>query len=45
MDHLLRELAPIPATAWTEIDGEARERLAPLLTARKLVDWLGPGGW
>ncbi|MGH3794067.1 MAG: family 1 encapsulin nanocompartment shell protein [Pseudonocardiaceae bacterium] len=45
MDHLLRELAPIPATAWAEIDDEARERLTPLLTARKLVDWIGPGGW
>jgi uncharacterized linocin/CFP29 family protein len=45
MDHLLRGLAPIPTTAWTEIDDEARKRLTPLLTARKLIDWTGPGGW
>lgn len=45
MDHLLRELAPIPAAAWAEIDDEARARLTPLLAARRLVDWRGPGGW
>lgn len=44
-DHLLRGLAPIPARAWREIDDEARERLTPLLAARKLVDWVGSGGW
>jgi uncharacterized linocin/CFP29 family protein len=45
MDHLLRDLAPIPATAWSRIDDEARERLTPLLAARRVVDWTGPGGW
>lgn len=45
MDHLLRPLAPIPAKAWQAIDDEARKRLTPLLAARRLVDWLGPGGW
>lgn len=44
-NHLLRDLAPIPTTAWEAIDDEARERLTPLLAARKLVDWAGPGGW
>ncbi|MBA3905404.1 MAG: bacteriocin family protein [Pseudonocardiales bacterium] len=44
-DHLLRDLAPIPARAWKEIDDEARQRLTPLLAARKLVDWVGTGGW
>jgi uncharacterized linocin/CFP29 family protein len=44
-DHLLRDLAPIPARAWREIDGEARERLTPLLAARRLADWVGEGGW
>lgn len=45
MDHLLRDLAPIPATAWKRLDEEARERLTPLLAARRVVDWTGPGGW
>ena len=45
MNHLLRELAPIPDAAWAAIDDEARQRLTPLLTARTLVDWDGPGGW
>jgi uncharacterized linocin/CFP29 family protein len=44
-DHLLRDLAPIPGRAWREIDGEARERLTPLLAARRLADWVGEGGW
>lgn len=43
--HLLRDLAPIPARAWKTIDDEARERLTPLLAARRLVDWSGAGGW
>lgn len=44
-DHLLRDLAPIPERAWKEIDDEARGRLTPLLAARRLVDWVGTGGW
>jgi uncharacterized linocin/CFP29 family protein len=44
-DHLLRDLAPIPARAWKAIDDEARQRLTPLLAARKLADWVGTGGW
>ncbi|MCU1651290.1 MAG: Linocin bacteriocin protein, partial [Pseudonocardia sp.] len=45
MDHLLRDIAPIPTGAWAQIDDEARERLVPLLAARRVVDWTGPGGW
>lgn len=45
MDHLLREIAPIPNAAWSRIDEEARERLTPLLAARRVVDWEGPRGW
>lgn len=45
MSHLLREHAPITETAWSQIDDEARERLAPALAARKLVDFSGPHGW
>lgn len=44
-DHLMRDLAPIPATAWQAIDDEARERLTPLLAARRLVDWAAADGW
>jgi uncharacterized linocin/CFP29 family protein len=44
-DHLLRDLAPIPARAWKAIDDEARERLTPLLTGRRLAEWVGNGGW
>lgn len=44
-DHLLRDKAPIPVTAWKAIDDEARERLAPLLAGRRLVDWGGTTGW
>ena len=45
MNHLLRELAPISASAWELLDGEARERLNGPLAARRLVDFAGPRGW
>ena len=45
MNHLLRSHAPISELAWEQIDDEARERLAPALGARKLVDFSGPLGW
>ena len=45
MDHLLRQHAPISQTAWSEINEEARQRLTPLLAARRIVDWSGPHGW
>jgi uncharacterized linocin/CFP29 family protein len=44
-NHLLRDHAPIPERAWKAIDAEAKERLTPLLAARRLADWVGPGGW
>src|SRR5215475_6553050 len=45
MNHLLRELAPISEHTWQVLDDEARERLAPALAARRLVDFSGPHGW
>jgi uncharacterized linocin/CFP29 family protein len=45
VSHLLREHAPITSESWERIDLEARERLAPALAARKLVDFAGPHGW
>jgi len=45
MNHLLRSNAPISDRAWELLDQEARERLAPALGARRLVDFSGPLGW
>jgi uncharacterized linocin/CFP29 family protein len=45
MNHLHRELAPISAAAWKAIDDQARQALVVELAARKLVDFVGPGGW
>jgi uncharacterized linocin/CFP29 family protein len=45
MNHLLRPLAPISDAGWNMLDEEARQRLAPALAARKLVDFSGPYGW
>lgn len=45
MDHLVRDIPPIPGTAWSRLDEEARERLTPLLAARRVVDWHGADGW
>ncbi len=45
MNHLLRSHAPISDAGWSLLDEEARERLAPALAARKLVDFVGPHGW
>lgn len=44
MNPLLRELAPISAEAWKQIDEEARQALRLKLAARKLVDFSGPLG-
>jgi len=44
-NHLLRSHAPISDGNWKLLDDEARERLAPALGARKLVDFSGPLGW
>ena len=45
MDHLRRELAPISAAGWEQIEDEARRSLAHFLAARPLVDVTGPHGW
>lgn len=45
MNDLLKELAPISAQAWSEIEDEARSTLKATLAARKLVDFDGPLGW
>ena len=45
MNDLLRELAPISADAWKEIEAEAKRTLKAMLAARKLVDFDGPRGW
>lgn len=44
MNHLLRSLAPVSDTAWSEIDSEATRALKHFLAARKLVDVTGPLG-
>lgn len=44
MDLLKRNMAPIPAAAWTEIDREATRVLKTRLSARKFVDVDGPHG-
>ena len=45
MNHLLRSHAPISDGVWELLDEEARERVAPALAARKLIDFSGPLGW
>ncbi len=45
MNHLFRELAPVSAAAWREIESEATRTLKTILAARKLVDFNGPQGW
>ena len=44
MNNLYRELAPIPTSAWTEIEKEARRTLKTMLAARRIVDFVGPQG-
>jgi len=44
MNNLNRELAPISAAAWTQIDAEATRVLKLKLAGRKLVDFDGPLG-
>jgi uncharacterized linocin/CFP29 family protein len=45
MNDLLRELAPVSAEAWKQIESEATRTLKRMLAARKLVDFTGPLGW
>lgn len=45
MNHLLRELAPISAAAWTEIEAEARRTIERTLAGRRLIEISGPHGF
>lgn len=45
MDNLHRELAPISAGAWAQIEEEARRTLKRYLGARRVVDLHGPRGF
>lgn len=45
MNHLLRNLAPIDDAAWTAVDDEARRALEAFLSARRIVELVGPRGW
>jgi len=45
MNHLFRELAPVPDAAWQEIEKDAKRTLKTTCAARKLVDFVGPLGW
>jgi uncharacterized linocin/CFP29 family protein len=45
MNDLWRELAPVPAEAWKEIDDEAKRTLTVTLAGRKIADFEGPLGW
>ena len=45
MNHLLRELAPVPDDAWEQVTEEATRTLKHFLVARRLVDFSGPHGW
>lgn len=44
MNNLHRELAPISASAWTEIEAEASRTLKRYLAGRRVVDVQGPAG-
>lgn len=44
MDILKRELAPIPAEAWAEIDAQATRSLKAILSARMVIEVTGPMG-
>lgn len=45
MNSLHRDLAPVTASAWNEIETEASQALSQTLALRKLVDFDGPHGW
>ncbi|MEV4557676.1 family 1 encapsulin nanocompartment shell protein [Kitasatospora sp. NPDC049285] len=44
MNNLHRELAPVSAAAWAEIEEEARRTFKLHLAGRRVVDLLGPDG-
>lgn len=45
MDILKRNIAPITAEAWKEIDAQASAMLRALLAGRRVADVSGPKGW
>jgi len=45
MNTLFRDLAPITALAWEEIEKEATRTLKTMLAARRIVDFAGPQGF
>lgn len=45
MDHLRREVAPISAAGWQEIENEAKRTLKATLAARRVVDFVGMKSW
>ncbi len=44
MNNLYRELAPISAEAWADIEEETSRTLKRYLAARRVVDVHGPAG-
>jgi uncharacterized linocin/CFP29 family protein len=44
MDNLHRELAPISAAAWADLEAEARRTFTRHLAGRRAVDVIGPAG-
>jgi uncharacterized linocin/CFP29 family protein len=44
VNNLHRELAPISAAAWTDLEAEARRTFTEHVAARRVVDVLGPAG-
>jgi len=44
MNNLYRELAPISAAAWSDIEDEVRRTFTRNVAARRVVDVIGPAG-
>ena len=45
MNRLRRDVAPISERAWQHIDEEAEQTLRHFLSARRVIDFVGPKGW
>lgn len=45
MNNLYRELAPVSAPAWQEIEKEAKRTLKTMLAGRRIVDFVAPQGF
>ena len=44
MDNLHRELAPISAAGWADLEEEVRRTFRRYVAGRRIVDFVGPGG-